>query len=75
MLIRALIASEDTNEKTCGSLRQRHSRRTARGNEVTMSILKPGDVNSDGKEIEQDGWVTVSEIQIPTTETDKENDG
>ena len=36
--------------------------------------LKPGDINEDGKEIEQDGWITVSEIQIPVTETD-EDDG
>lgn len=39
-----------------------------------MAELKPGDVNEDGLEIEQDGWITVSEIQIPVTETD-EDDG
>lgn len=41
-----------------------------------MSELKPGDVNEDGKELEQDGWITVptEEIWIPTTETE-EDDG
>ena len=37
-----------------------------------MTELKPGDVNEDGKEIEQDGWITV--LEIPVTETD-EDDG
>lgn len=39
-----------------------------------MSELKPGDINEDGRELEQDGWITVLEIQIPVTETD-EDDG
>lgn len=35
---------------------------------------KPGDVNEDGKEIEQDGWITVwtDEIEIPPTETSED---
>ena len=39
-----------------------------------MVELKPGDVTEDGKEIEQDVWITVLEIQIPVTETN-EDDG
>lgn len=39
-----------------------------------MSELKPGDINEDGKEIEQDGWITVwtDEIEIPPTETSED---
>ena len=37
-----------------------------------MNELKPGDINEDGKELEQDGWITVSEIQIPPTETSED---
>lgn len=37
-----------------------------------MRDLKPGDINEDGKEIEQDMWITISEIQIPTTDQDEE---
>lgn len=41
-----------------------------------MTELKPGDINDDGKEIEQDGWITVwntaSEIEIPPTETSED---
>lgn len=37
-----------------------------------MNELKPGDINEDGKELEQDGWITVLEIQIPVTETDED---
>lgn len=37
-----------------------------------MRDLKPGDINEDGKEIEQDGWITISEIEIPPTETSED---
>lgn len=39
-----------------------------------MSELKPGDINEDGKELEQDGWITVwtDEIEIPPTETSED---
>ena len=64
----------------------RHGKRsTARRNSMTiangnrgghMNELKPGDVNEDGKEIEQDGWITIwntaSEIEIPPTETSED---
>lgn len=35
-----------------------------------MNELKPGDITEDGKEIEQDGWITIFEIEIPPTEPD-----
>ena len=62
----------------------RHGKRsTARRNSTTiasgnrggqMSELKPGDINEDGKELEQDGWITVwtDEIEIPPTETSED---
>ena len=39
-----------------------------------MSELKPGDINEDGKEFEQDGWITVwtDEIEITPTETSED---
>ena len=40
-----------------------------------MNELKPGDINEDGKEIEQDRWITVTEIQIPVTDQGERNDG
>ena len=40
-----------------------------------MNELKPGDINEDGQEIEQDGWITVTEIQIPVTDQGERNDG
>ena len=40
-----------------------------------MNELKPGDITEDGKEIEQDGWITVTEIQTPVTDQGERNDG
>lgn len=57
------------------STARRNSRQIARGNRGGhMNELKPGDINEDGKELEQDGWITVwtDEIEIPPTETSED---
>ena len=56
-------------------LTRRNSMTIANGNRGGhMNELKPGDINEDGKELEQDGWITVwtDEIEIPPTETSKD---
>lgn len=36
---------------------------------------KPGDLNEDGKEIEQDGWITISETSdIPAKQESEEKE-
>ena len=71
-------ASHGTATLSHEKKRSRHGKRsTGRRKGAVMTDCawgKPGDVNEDGREIEQDGWITVSEIQIPVTETD-EDDG
>ena len=56
------------------STARRNSTTIASGSEGHMSELKPGDINEDGKELEQDGWITVwtDEIEIPPTETSED---